>query len=67
MHLGKAVSMAITGTGLKYTQVAVKLDITPNYLYDIATSKKRPSLDLLIRLSELCEIKLSTLIQYGES
>lgn len=67
MDFGKAVSMAIAGERLDYKVVATKLDISTNYLYDIATNRKNPGLNLLINLSKLCKIKLSTLIQYGES
>jgi len=67
MDFGRAFLIAMATAGLRLTakQTAKKLDISVNYLYDIYNNKKRPSLKLLIKLSKMCNTKLSTVIAYA--
>jgi len=66
MDYGKAVSMGITGSGMKKKEVAFAIGVSANYLYDVCNNRKPPGLNLLENLSELFKVKLSTLIRWGE-
>ncbi|CAM3275512.1 helix-turn-helix transcriptional regulator [Paenibacillus taichungensis] len=52
--------------GYKAKDMSIKLDISPSYLSEIETNKKRPSLDILERYAEIFNMKVSTLILLSE-
>lgn len=66
MDFGKSVLMGMNGARMKPKEVAPALSISINYLYDICNNQKTPSLGLLIAMSDLFNVKLSTLIAWGE-
>lgn len=66
MDFGKAVLMGIASKRMKSKEVALSLNITINYLYDICNNQKAPSLSLLIAMSDLFDMPLSSLIKLGE-
>jgi len=66
MDYGKAISMGITGSRMSKKEVAIAIGVSANYLYDVCNNRKPPGLNLLENLSNLFNVKLSTLIRYGE-
>jgi len=53
--------------GYKASEMSEKLEISKSYLSEIENNKKKPSLDLLEKYSEIYGIKLSSLILLSEN
>lgn len=66
MDFGKAILRAIAGSRMKRKDVASALDVSTNYIHDLCNNQKLPSLKLLVAMTELFNVKLSTLISWGE-
>ncbi|WP_248548441.1 helix-turn-helix domain-containing protein [Paenibacillus odorifer] len=52
--------------GYKAKEMSAKLDISSSYLSEIENNKKKPSLELLEKYSDIFDIKVSTLILLSE-
>jgi len=52
--------------GFKATEMSKLLEISKSYLSEIENNKKKPSLELLEKYSNIYEIKLSSLILLSE-
>jgi len=66
MNYGKALTKASAHKGLIKKQMAASVGVSTNYFYDICASKRKPSIDLLENIAVSCDVKLSTLIKWGE-
>jgi len=66
MNFGKAVLMGIGGKKMKRKDLALTLNIPLSYAHDICNNNEQPSLNLLIEMAELFEVRLSTFISWGE-
>jgi len=64
--IGEALKMFRTIHGHKAKELAELLEISPSYLSEIETGKKKPSYELLEKYSEVFDIKLSALIVFSE-
>ena len=52
--------------GLKGKELALKLGVSPSYLSEIESAKKTPSIELLLKYSQVLNIHLSTLLFFAE-
>lgn len=52
--------------GYKAKEISLKLNISPSYLSEIESNKKKPSLELLEKYASIFEMKVSTLILLSE-
>ena len=64
--IGEALKMFRSIHGYKAKELAGLLEISPSYLSEIENSKKTPSYELLVKYSEVFDVKLSTLILFSE-
>jgi len=66
MNYGKAVSMGIAGSGMTKKEVAISINRSPNYIYDVCKNHKKPGLKTLEELAKVFNVHLSTLIMWSE-
>lgn len=65
--LYKALRLAREFNQINQKEMAAKLDISASYLSEIETGKKRPSLELLEKYSEIINVPASTFLLFVES
>lgn len=65
--IGDALKRTRKIYGYTATELSGLLEISPSYLSEIENNKKRPSLDILERYSNIYGIKLSSLILLSET
>ncbi|WP_294379288.1 helix-turn-helix domain-containing protein [uncultured Clostridium sp.] len=53
--------------GYKAKEMSTLLEISPSYLSEIENNKKKPSLDILEKYSEIFQIKVSSIIAMSEN
>ena len=64
--IGEALKMFRNIHGYTAKELAEYLGISPSYLSEIENDKKKPNYDLLLRYSEVFDVKLSTIILFSE-
>lgn len=65
--IGDILKRTRTIYGYKASEMSELLDISKSYLSEIENNKKKPSLELLERYSEIYGMKLSSLILISEN
>jgi Predicted transcriptional regulator len=65
--MGEVLKKIRTIYGYTAKEMSSRLGISPSYLSEIENNKKRPSLDLLEKYSEIFEIKVSAIIAMSEN
>lgn len=65
--MGEVLKKIRTIYGYTAKEMSSHLGISPSYLSEIENNKKRPSLDLLEKYSEIFEIKVSSIIAMSEN
>ncbi|HJD12739.1 MAG TPA: helix-turn-helix domain-containing protein [Candidatus Ruminococcus avistercoris] len=61
-ELSRSIRLSRKDRGMTQEQLARELDVDRTYICAIENGRRRPSLRLMIRLSEILEIDLLTLI-----
>lgn len=64
--LGEALRLLRVFNDLKAKELAVDLGISPSYLSELENSKKKPSLEVINRYSEVFKIKSSAILSLSE-
>lgn len=64
--LSEALRLFRVYNDLKLVEMANKLGISKSYLSEIETGKKEPSLKVLNKYSEVFQLPLSSIINFGE-
>ena len=66
MELAKAIKLIRIASGLKQKEIALKLDITPNYMSLVENGKREPSISFLRRLGEVLGVPVGLFFLWGE-
>ena len=66
MDFGKAFLKAAAHKRLIRKDMALKLGLSENYFYDLCLNKKQPSVKLILNAADVCDVKLSDFIRWGE-
>ena len=64
--LGEALRLLRVFNDLKAKELAIKLDISPNYLSEIEKGKKKPSMEIINKYSKVFNIKPSAILFFSE-
>ena len=66
LDLGKCVLVGLSKANMTQTAAAKAIGTHRPYINDLCNNRKSPGIQTLIRIANLGDIKLSTLIAYGE-
>ncbi len=66
IYLGKRIAELRIKRGMTQEQLAELLNYSPNHISKLESARTNPSFDLLVRLSEIFEIKLKELFNFSE-
>jgi transcriptional regulator with XRE-family HTH domain len=66
MKPGHAIKILRTAAGLRQTDLAERVGVTPSYLSLVESGRRSPSLRLLRRTSEALRIPLGLFLLWGE-
>lgn len=66
MDFGKAIAMGMASKKMKRKELAELLGKSMNHTHSLCNGYEQPTLNTLIELSELFDIKLSTFIGWAE-